>query len=54
MIVAPYIAAGYGDVASALLALNDQIPVDSGHDRQLVDAWAEQTGLDRWFETKDR
>ena len=54
MIVAPYIAAGYGAAAAALLELNEQIPADSDHDRELVDAWARQTGLDRWFETKAR
>ena len=54
MIVAPYIAAGHGDAAAALLALNEQIQADSDHDRDLVDAWARQTGLDRWFETKAR
>jgi hypothetical protein len=54
MIVAPYIAAGYGDAATALLSLNEQIPAGSDHDRELVDAWAQQTGLDCWFETKAR
>lgn len=54
MIFAPYVAAGYGDAASALLALNEQIPAESNHDRELVDAWAKYTGLDRWFETKGR
>ena len=52
MIFAPYVAAGYGDAASALLALNERIPAESSHDRELVDAWAKYTGLDRWFETK--
>ena len=54
MIFAPYVATGYGDAAAALLALNEQIPTESDHDRELVEAWAKQTGLDRWFETKAR
>lgn len=54
MVFAPYVAAGYGDAGSALLAYQEQIPASSDHDRELVDAWAKQTGLDRWFETKDR
>jgi hypothetical protein len=54
MIFAPYVAAGYADAASALLALNEQIPATSDHDRELVDAWAKYTGLDRWFETRGR
>lgn len=54
IIVTPYIAAGYGDAAAALLALNEQIPAGSNHDRKLVDAWARQTRLDHWFETKAR
>jgi len=54
MIFAPYVAAGYGDAASALLAFHEQIPAESNRDRELVDAWAKYTGLDRWFETKGR
>ncbi len=45
MIVAPYIAAGYGDAATALLSLNEQIPAGSDHDRELVDAWRSKQGL---------
>jgi len=52
MIFAPYVAAGYGEAASSLLGFNEQIPAGSDHDRELVDAWAKYTGLDRWFETK--
>jgi len=54
MVFAPYVAAGYGEVASALLAFHEQIPAGSEHDRELVDAWAKYTGLDRWFETEAR
>jgi hypothetical protein len=54
MVFAPYVAAGYGEAASALLAFHEQIPASSNHDRELVDAWAKYTGLDRWFETEGR
>jgi hypothetical protein len=54
MVFAPYVAAGYGDAASTLFALHEQIPASSSHDRELVDAWAKCTGLDRWFETEAR
>ena len=54
MVFAPYVATGYGEAASALLAFHEQIPASSDHDRELVDAWAKYTGLDRWFETEDR
>ncbi|HBJ37115.1 MAG TPA: hypothetical protein DDZ51_20655 [Planctomycetaceae bacterium] len=54
MVFAPYVAAGYGEAASALLTFHEQIPASSDHDRELVDAWAKYTGLDRWFETEGR
>ena len=54
MVFAPYVAAGYGDAANALLAFHEQIPAGPDHDRELVDAWAKHTGLDRWFETESR
>ena len=54
MVFAPYVAAGYGEAATTLFALHEQIPVSSSHDRELVDAWAKCTGLDRWFETEAR
>lgn len=54
MVFAPYVAAGYGDAANALLAFHEQIPAGSDHDRELVDAWAKYTGLDRWFKTEGR
>jgi len=54
MVFAPYVAAGYGEAASALLAFHEQVPASSDHDRELVDAWAKYTGLDRWFETEGR
>jgi len=54
MVFAPYVAAGYGEAANALLAFHEQIPAGSDHDRELVDAWAKYTGLDLWFETEGR
>lgn len=54
MIFAPYVAAGYSDIASQLLAFHEKIPADSNHDRELVDAWAKQLGLDRWYKTRGR
>ncbi|MCX7408699.1 MAG: hypothetical protein NTZ32_11520 [Planctomycetales bacterium] len=54
IVFAPYVAAGYGEAASALIAYHELIPTGSDHDRQLVDAWAKYTGLDRWFETESR
>ena len=54
MVFAPYVAAGYGKAASALLAFHEQIPAESDHDRELVDAWAKYIGLDRWFQTEGR
>ena len=54
MVFAPYVAAGYGEAASTLFSFHEQIPASSSHDRELVDAWAKCTGLDRWFETEAR
>ena len=54
MVYAPYLAAGYNDVARELLRLTEEIPSDSSHDRELVEAWMNSLGLDRWFQTKER
>jgi len=54
MVFAPYVAAGYSPVASELLSLNATVPESSDHDRELVDAWANLLGLDRWFKTQSR
>lgn len=54
MVFAPYAAAGYGEAANELLAFQEQIPSGSDHDRELVDAWAKYTGLDRWFQIEGR
>lgn len=54
MVFAPYIAAGYSQVAAELLGYHEQISADFNHDRELVDAWAKHLGLDRWFKTRAR
>jgi hypothetical protein len=54
IVFAPYIAAGYSQVAAELLGYHEQIPADCNHDRELVDAWAKHLGLDRWFRTRAR
>ena len=54
MVFAPYIAAGYSQVAAELLGYHEQISADVNHDRELVDAWAKHLGLDRWFKTRAR
>lgn len=54
MIFAPYVAAGYSEVANKLVEFQEQIPNDSNHDRELVDAWAKHLGLDRWYKTRAR
>lgn len=47
----PYIAAGYKEVGTDLLALNETLSADPNQDRELIDAWAKRLRLDRWFET---
>ncbi len=47
-IALPYKAAGYLKAGEELLAIWRSIPGDAGHDRQLVDAWAEKLGLANW------
>jgi hypothetical protein len=54
IIFAPYVAAGYSEVANKLVEFQEQIPDDSNHDRELVDAWAKHLGLDRWYKTRAR
>ena len=53
-IFAPYVAAGYAQDATKLLEIHDSIPNEPENDRQLVDAWAAYTGLDKWFTTEKR
>ena len=47
-IALPYKAAGFLPAGEGLLAIWHSIPGDAGHDRQLVDAWAEKLGLANW------
>jgi hypothetical protein len=53
-IFAPYVEAGYILNAINLLKIHDSIPDEPENDRQLVDAWATYTGLDKWFTTQKR
>jgi len=50
----PYIAAGYEDDANKLLQILDEIPSEPEHDRDVVDAWAKYTKLDKWYYTETR
>ena len=54
IVFAPYVAAGYGDVADRLLAHFDRLGDQPQQDRELVLAWAQELGLDGWFTTRDR
>jgi hypothetical protein len=44
-----YRAAGVLDLGAELLPINDATPDDAGHDRQLVDAWAQAIGMSGWY-----
>lgn len=50
----PFAAAGYQEIGQTLISLNDSIPSDHDHDRELVDGWAKALGIDRWFMTVGR
>jgi len=45
----PYRAAGVLDLGADLLSINDAMPRDATHDRQLVDAWAKAIGMTGWY-----
>ena len=45
----PYRAAGVLDLGADLLSINDSMPNDAGHDRELVDAWAQAIGMTGWY-----
>lgn len=45
----PFEAAGALADGKILLTLFDTIPDDPSHDRQLVDAWAEELGMAGWY-----
>jgi len=48
--VIPWRSAGYDKAGRKLLDLMDSVPADPASDRKLVDAWAEQLGLDGWYQ----
>ncbi len=54
MIFAPFVAAGFSTIATELLAVHSTVTSSPDHDRELVDAWAQKLGLDRWFKTRPR
>jgi hypothetical protein len=47
--VIPYRAVGYDDLGAHLLDIWEEVPADATHDRELVDAWAEELGLSEWY-----
>jgi hypothetical protein len=53
-VFSPYIAAGYEDDANKLLQILDEIPTEPENDREVVDAWAKYTKLDKWYYTETR
>ena len=44
----PYKAAGFLGAGEELLAIWKALPDDPGHDRQLVDGWAQNLGVGKW------
>jgi len=50
-LVVPFHSAGYSSRGDKLLSIANSIPDSPDDDRQLVDAWAKELGLDEWFET---
>ena len=44
-----YRAAGVLDLGADLLSITDSMPNDAGHDRELVDAWAQAIGMTGWY-----
>jgi hypothetical protein len=45
----PFSAAGVIDDGKRLLELLDSVPKDSTHDLELVEKWAEDSGMSQWF-----
>jgi len=45
----PYRAAGVLGLGTELMSINDEMPNDAAHDRQLVDAWATAIGMTGWY-----
>ena len=50
----PFTAAGYKSIGEKLLAWNASIADDPNRDRDLIDSWAKEIGIDRWFQTVAR
>jgi hypothetical protein len=46
----PYHSAGFLEGGEKLLAIMESIPSDAVHDRALVDAWAEELGINDWVQ----
>ena len=46
--VIPYRSVGFEERGRALLGIWDELPSDARHDRELVDAWAEELELSDW------
>jgi hypothetical protein len=47
--VVPYRSAGFENAGEQLLEIADEVPSDAVHDRDLVDAWAEELELTDWY-----
>jgi hypothetical protein len=45
----PFSAAGVIDDGKRLLELLDSVPKDSMHDLELVEKWANASGMSNWF-----
>jgi hypothetical protein len=50
VLVAPYRETGNLATGEALLKLWYDVPQDSDHDRELIDAWGQALGLQGWYE----
>ena len=50
VLVAPYRETGNLTAGEALLKLWYDVPQDSDHDKELIDAWGKALGLEGWYE----
>lgn len=48
--IVPYRSAGFENSGERLVEILNEIPEDASHDRDLVDAWAEELELQEWYE----
>ena len=53
-VAVPFTSAGYGKIGDELLGLVESLDGSPDGDRELVNQWAEQLGLDAWFKTIDK